>query len=377
MKIGINARVLNSARMEGVSRYIYEVTRRMAQQHPEDHFFLFFDRAFDPHFQFGDNVKCIRVGIPARHPLLFRLWMEYSIPKTLRKYDIDVFFSGDTFLSLKSDVPTVIVSHDLAYLHYPDHIPPAPLRYYQKYFPEFHQKAQYIIAVSEATKRDIMKQYQISADLISIGYNAVPNGFTPIDSSQKVKIRERYSDGKSYFIYLGSLHPRKNIVRLIKAFERYKKQSSSDQKLLIVGRPAWNFDRINQVYLQSTYVDDIVMLHDVKEEVKDLLAAADALVYISLFEGFGIPILEAFAAEVPVVTSDRSSMPEVAGDAAILVDPMNVDDITKALHIIKNESHQDRISRGRNRVSQFNWDITADIIYSKLKDAYLKGGSTG
>lgn len=368
MRIAVNARVLQKGRMEGVARYIYEVTRRMVANHPEHEFIFLFDRPFDPEYIFANNVTAVQIGVPARLPILFKLWFEYSVHRALKKYKVDVFFSGDAYLSLRSKVPTVMVSHDLAFIHYPEHLPGHHLRYYKKYFPLFHKRADQIIAVSEATKTDIIQQFGISADKITVGHNATPKGFVPVDESTKTKVRNKYSEGNPYFFYLGSLHPRKNIVKLIKAFSSYKAKYNTDHHLVIVGRPAWNFDQIQKAYNHSPYKHEIHMYHDIKKEVKEMLASAEALIYISTFEGFGIPILEGFSSGVPVITSNISSMPEVAGDAAILVDPTDTNEIVEAMRSIQTDAAltSSLIEKGHERTSTFDWDHTAEVVFDSI-----------
>lgn len=368
MRIAVNARVLQKGRMEGVARYIYEVTRRMVANHPEHEFIFLFDRPFDSEFVFADNVTAIQIGVPARLPILFKLWFEYSVHRALKKYKADVFFSGDAYLSLRSKAPSVMVSHDLAYIHYPDHLPGHHLRYYKKFFPLFHKRADHIIAVSEATKADIIEQFGISASKINVGHNATPKGFVPIGEHTKTGIRNQYSEGNPYFFYLGSLHPRKNIVKLIEAFSSYKTIHNTEHHLVIVGRPAWNFDQIQKAYNSSPFKHEIHMYHDIKDEAKEMLASAEALIYISTFEGFGIPILEAFSSGVPVITSNISSMPEVAGDAAILVDPTDTSEIVEAMHsIVSDDSRREQlIEKGFERTNDFDWDRTAEVVYDSI-----------
>ena len=355
--------------MEGIARYIYEVTRRMVAAHPEHDFFFFFDRSFDSSFIFADNVTPVRIGLPARSPVLFKLWFDYSIPRALKKYKIDVFFSGDAYLSLRSKVPSVMVSHDLAYIHYPEHLPGHHLRYYKKYFPLFHKRADHIIAVSKATKTDIINQYNIPPNKITVGHNATPEGFSPVDESIKTKIRNQYSEGNPYFFYLGSLHPRKNIVKLIESFSAYKAKYNTDHHLVIVGRPAWNFDQIQKAYDASPVKHQIHMYHDIKDEAKAMLASAEAMIYISTFEGFGIPILEAFSSGVPVITSNLSSMPEVAGEAAMLVDPADTSGIVDAMHLISTDDvlRSVMIEKGFERTTAFDWDETAAVVWEAVE----------
>lgn len=372
MRIGINARVLLSHRMEGVARYIYETSRMMAEKHPEHQFIYFFDRPFDPQFVALDNMKGVQVGIPARHPVLFKLWFDVSLPRAMKKERIDVLYSGDAYAPLSTNIPIVLVSHDLAFIHYPKYVSAIQSMYYSYYFPKFHQKADTIIAVSQATKDDIVKQYKIDPSKIQIGYNATPEGFEPIDEEAQQKVRKIYSEGKPYFIYLGSMHPRKNVHKLIEAFSLYRKNNQSEHKLLLVGRKAWKYGDIDQAYQKSEFRTDIHFLHDIEDEAKLLMASAEALVYVSVFEGFGIPILEAFSSGVPVITSNISSMPEVAGEAAILVDPNSVESIANGMHRMTSDSRlrSQLIQLGLKRKEEFSWETTANTIFAAIEKAY-------
>jgi glycosyltransferase involved in cell wall biosynthesis len=370
MKIAVNARELLKGRLEGIGRYIYETTKRMVLNHPEDEFYFFFDRPYDPSFIFADNVKPIVVHPQARHPVLWHLWFEWGVPYYLKKHKIDVFYSGDTYVSMKTQVPTLIVCHDIAYKHYPDHIRASHKRYYQKNFPKFHKKADHIVAVSNYTKQDIVNTFEIEADKVSIGYNATPSGFTPLNSEEQFLIKKELAEGNPYFIYVGSLHPRKNVVNLIKAFDLFKKEYHTAHKLVLVGRMAWKNEALQKTYETTTYRDDIIFTgHISNQQLPKYLAAAEALTYVSVFEGFGIPILEAMSSGTPVITSNVSSMPEVAGNAAVLVDPHNPKSIADGMYeIISNKQlREDLILKGLERVKEFSWEKTANHLYKELQ----------
>jgi len=358
--------------MEGVCRYIHEVLQRMVIDHPEDEFYFFFDRKYDPKFIYADNVKPVVIGPQARHPFLWYWWFEHSLPRAFKKYDIDVFYSGDTYMSLKTKVPTVLVSHDIAYAHYPKHIPNLNLKYYRRFFPKFHQQAKKVIAVSNFTKEDITKQYDLDKDKVVLGYNAQKEGLQILDSQRQQNIKNKFAEGKDYFLYLGSIHPRKNVESIIAAFESFKQHSSSDKKLLLVGRLAWNVSVFRQALNRSNYASDIVHLENLSnQDVTEITASAYAMVYVSLFEGFGLPILEAMHCEVPVICSNVSSMPEVAGNAAILVNPQNTDEIAEAMiELNANASlRNELIVKGRRQREKFNWKSTADITYDAIREA--------
>jgi glycosyltransferase involved in cell wall biosynthesis len=362
MRIAVNTRVLLKGRMEGVCRYIHETTKRMVLKHPEHEFFFFFDRPFHPSFIYASNVTPVVLSPPTRDPILWKVWFEYVVPRALKKYKIDVFLSGDTFLSLRTEVPTLLVSHDIAYEHFPDHLPSRVLKYYQKYFPLFHSKAAHIIAVSAFTKKDIVDTYGIDPSKISVAYNATPDGFYPFTAEEKELVKSQFTSGQPFFIYVGSIHPRKNVGNLIRGFLQFKKNNHR-HKLIILGRKAWNFKEYETLMEQS---NDIIFLDGNTYDPRNIVPASDALIYISLHEGFGIPILEGMSAGVPVITSDVSSMPEVAGNAGILIDPRSLDAIEGALKDVASNDQSSIIKRGFKRLDSFNWDNSAEIIFDKL-----------
>jgi len=356
--------------MEGIARYNYESLKRMVENHPEDEFYFFFDRPYSEAFVFAKNVTPIQLFPPTRHPFLIIYWFEWAVKRALDRLKPDIFLSGDTYLSLRSKVPTLLVCHDLAYIHYPSHIPVINRNYYRFFFPRFHRKAKHIITVSEYTKQDVIKQYGIDPEKISVAHNAQNGHFYPISSEHKEEVKNELTGGQAYFVYLGSIHPRKNLENLIRGFDQFKKKTGSLYKLLIIGRPAWNTESFYQTLKQSPFKEDILHKKFDRKELPKYIGSAEALCYISLFEGFGIPILEGFEAGVPVITSKVSSMPEVAGDAALLVDPMDPIDIGEAMVRIAEapEFRDSMIAKGKKRLEKFSWERTAEIIYARMEE---------
>ncbi len=370
MRIGVNTRVLLKHRMEGVCRYMHEVLQRMVKAHPEDDFVFFFDRPYDASFIYGPNVKAVIVSPPTRHPALWYLWFEHQIPRYLKKYKIDVFYSPDTYNSLRTEVPSVIVSHDLAYRHFPDHIPKRTLKYYRKYFRRFHEKANKIVAVSESTKNDIIDQYGIVANKMKVGYNACPPDVQVFDESRKKQIRDQNAEGRPYFCYVGSIHPRKNVAQLLRAFDKFKETDNENYQLKIIGRMAWKTKDFQLVLDSLKYRNDVELTHADRSHLVEVLGASTALIYISLFEGFGIPLLEAMKSGVPVISSNLSSMAEVGKDSALLVDPTDLNEIVSAIQgMTKERVREHYIKRGLKRALDFSWDRTAEINYECIADS--------
>lgn len=370
MKIAVNTRFLLKDKLEGIGQVTYELLKRMVANHPEDEFIFLFDRPFDKEFVFAQNVKPIHAFPPARHSYLWYWWFEMSIPRILKREKVDVFFSPDGYCSLATEVPTVMITHDIAHVHYPNQLPDWALKYYNKYVPQFLEKADQIITVSKATKKDVVKTYGVDENKIQVIYNGCGDEFKPIDLSIQQSIRKKYTDGEDYFFYIGSINPRKNIHRLIEAFDLFKKKSGSTTKLLLGGRFAWKPEIIQNAFDASSYQSDIRFLDYIeKEELPKILGSAKALTYVSMLEGFGIPIVEAMNAEIPIITSNVSSMPEVAGQAALLVDPLNVNYIANALLEIDRdeELREELVRKGRVERKRFDWDLAAERVYEVLK----------
>ena len=371
MKIAVNTRFLLKNKLEGIGRVTYELLRRMVATHPEDEFIFFFDRKYDSQFIFGNNVIPIVLQPPTRHPILIYTWFEFAVKNALKKYQPDVFFSTDGFCCLGTDVKTVVMVHDIAYAHFPEQVSFFIKKFYQRYQPKYLQKADHVLTVSNFVKKDIIEKIEIAESKIDVVYNGCNESFQPLDDFSKKEIQKEYSNGQPYFFYVGAVHPRKNVHRLIEAFDYFKNKTNAPHQLLIAGRFAWQTGKVKSAYDDAKHQKEIQFLGFVSEEVlSKLMASAFALVYPSMFEGFGLPLLEAMNCDVPVITSNVSSMPEVAGDAGILIDPNKVDEIVKAmLGIFKKEGLRDEmIEKGRRQRAKFDWNQSAEKVYQVLKN---------
>ena len=220
---------------------------------------------------------------------------------------------------------------------------------------------------------DIANFYKISPgkiDNVSCGINS---NFSPLSNERIVEIRNKVSNGKPYFFFVGSMHPRKNIKRLLKAFALFKQETSSDFKLLIAGAILWTKDEIEKEYDSNPFKNDIHFTGRVNdEELANMLGAAYALSFVPVFEGFGLPIAEAMQSGVPVICSNVTSMPEVAGDAALLVDPFNIENITDAMKQIydnKDDLRSKLIEKGFEQKKLFTWERTAGLLWDSIERA--------
>ncbi len=364
--IAVNTRFLIKNKLEGIGLFTYESLKRITQAHPEIDFHFLFDRNFDSEFIFSENVKPVVLFPQARHPFLWYWWFEISVARWLNKNKPDLFLSTDGYGCLQTEISQVLVMHDLAFEHFPNQVS-FLARYYYKYFmPRFAEKAKRIATVSEFSKQDIMSQYRVPMNKIDVVYNGAKEVYQSVAEDVKKRVREKYSESKNYFVYVGSIHPRKNVKNLLLAFEKFKTETNSDYQLLIVGRKAWDFAEVEEAHQQMKFKNEVKFLgHVSPNELGEIVASAFAMIYVSLFEGFGIPIVEAMSCHVPIITSNVTSMPEVAGDAALLVNPNSIEEISRAIRKFFDDSslRNSLIEKEKIQIKKFSWDLTAEKLW--------------
>jgi len=363
--------VLRNKQLDGIGYFTVNTIQRMIKSHPEVSFTILCDTKFKESYFEGSNITIKKVFPPFRHPLLYVFFMEMVLPFVLKSIKPDLLLSPDGFLSLNSSCKQVPVIHDLNFEHYPKQLPLKNRLYYLHYFKRFAKKAFRIATVSEYSKQDIETRYQINAEKIDVVYCGINSGFHPLTDVEKQEVKNKFSEGKPYFFFVGSLHPRKNMLRLIEAFAIFKANTNSDFKLIIAGSFYWKTEEMQQILSSNLYKNDIVFTGRLsEEELRLYFGAAHALTFMPVFEGFGIPIVEAFEMQVPVLTSNISSMPEVGGDAAIYANPFEINEIAEGMQQLfenKNNLVKSLIEKGNIRKEKFSWDKSAALLWQTVE----------
>ena len=370
MRFGINTRLLIKNKLEGIGWFSYETLKRISKEHPEHEFYFFFDKEPDASFIFESNVKAIKLFPPARHPFLYILFFEWAIPRALKKYNIDYFISPDGFIPLRSNIPSLSVIHDINFEHRPEDFSFLTRWYYTSFFPKFARKSNRIATVSNYSKNDIVNTYHISSDKIDVVYNGSNDKYVPISIVDKEKTKLEYTNAEDYFLYVGSLNPRKNIIGLLKSFDLFKQKTNSTIKLLIVGRVMHNNNYFSDTLNNLIFKDDVLFTgHVHSDKLHYIIASAYAMVYVPFFEGFGIPVIEAMYCDTPVITSNVTSLPEVGGEAVLYVNPYEVQSIAEALiNLHTNASlRNELISKGRIQRQKFTWDKTSTLLWKSIE----------
>jgi len=369
VRVAVNTRLLIKNKLDGIGRFALETLKRITKNHPEVEFHFIFDRPFSEDFIFNDNIVPHVLTPPARHPILWYIWFQIQLPKLLTQINPDILFSPDGFIPINSKIRTITTIHDINFEHRPKDLPWAHSLFYRRFFKKYAQDSNQIITVSHFSKADIVKKYGVNAKKIHIVYNGVSSDFQKVSDKTKLEIQKKYSNGKDFFVFVGSLHKRKNIKNLLLSFNEYKKNNGS-LKLIIVGEQKWMNREIKQIYQQMFYKEDVIFLGKISDsELVKILGSAHALCFISLFEGFGLPIIEAMKCSVPIITSNTSCMPEIVQNAGIIVDPYDQKDIAQAMtDMEKNENKRQKlIQNGNDLVKKFNWEKSANEIWKIMK----------
>ena len=370
MRIAVNTRLLLPNKLEGIGWFTHETLSRIVKAHPEHEFLFLFDRAFNQRFIYSPNVQPVVMYPPTRHPLLYKLWFNWLLPRKLKVLKADAFISPDGFLALRSAVPSLAVIHDLNFEHYPEDLPRAYRDYYRSYFHRFARHATRLATVSDFSRRDISARYEISTAHIDVVYNGVGSAFRPLDEDERNTAKEQFAQGHDYFICVGSLHPRKNIARLLLAFDRLLADHPSELRLVIVGERFWWDPRMEQAWQKVQHKDHVLFTGRLgQEQLVHALGGSMALAFVSYFEGFGIPVVEAMRCGIPVVAAETTALPEVAGSAAHYCDPFSVKDITRALYDVWTDP-EIRTALGRKgieRSERYTWDRSAVALWESFE----------
>ncbi|MEW6094914.1 MAG: glycosyltransferase family 1 protein [bacterium] len=373
MKIGIDARSLLRYERAGLEHHVANLIFNLAKIDKENQYLLFFNfirpeyKKFLPKFT-SKNFNNIVCPIPSK--IMTRLFkIHFPIEFCMGKLDV---FHGPRHLLLHSIfAKSVLTIHDLMLVTHPEFLTLERVNAFKKNVDNGIKRADLIISVSEFTKNEIIKEWNIPKERIKVIYNGVGEEFYPIEDKTIIeKVKHKYGIKDKYILYVGNIEPKKNLLRLIEAFSLLK-NSKDDYNLVIAGNKDWFFDKVFQKVNELNLQEDVIFTGYVpNEELPALYSGAEIFVFPSLYEGFGMPVIEAMACGTPVITSNITSLPEVVKDAGILIDPFNVEEITKAMsQLLTDTNLQTKLrEKGLLRAKLFSWGKTARETLAVYKE---------
>ncbi len=380
MLIGVDASRAVGAQATGTETYSHHLIRALIDLAPDRHFRLYFNRPPAGDLYRAPNVE--RSVIPFR-----RLWTHLRLSVEVTRRPPDVLFVPAHVVPILHPRRSAATVHDLGYLHFPEAHPTAQ-RLYLDLSTRWNARASArVIVDSQATRDDLIRQYGTPAEKIVVAYPGLDAALRRVEDAPRIQaVKSRYGVQGDYLLYLGTLQPRKNLSRLAEAFARWRKPGSNDfsrynryqrqatevaaTRLVVAGKKGWLYDDLFRQVARLGLSDRVIFTGYVPDEDKAaLLSGATALVFPSLYEGFGLPVIEAMACGTPVICSQASSLPEAAGDAALLVDPLDVDAIANAIDRVVSDAglRGQLVGRGYVQASRFTWQACARTVLDVLE----------
>jgi glycosyltransferase involved in cell wall biosynthesis len=378
MRIGIDVRCLSEGKRTGVEEYVLNLLPHIFEIDKKNEYLLFFNSFKESKVDFSwtrkyPNVKVRKFSFPNKF-LNLSLWY-FNFPRIDQMIGgADVFFMPNiAFGSVSKKCKLILSVHDLSFERYPEFFS-LKRRWWHIFInpKKLCQRVDRMVAVSNSTKRDLVSLYNIPEEKIKMIYSAISDKFKIINrnDARLLEIKEKYNLPFKFILYLGTIEPRKNIQSIIVAYHKLQENEEVlKYKLVIAGGKGWKYEKIFFSAENCANKENIIFAGAIDEEDKVYLYnLASVFIYPSFFEGFGFPPLEAMACGVPVICSNNSSLPEVVGDAAIIIDPDRPDEIQESLkEIILNKDFREKlVQKGLIQAQKFNWQKTAKEFTSML-----------
>jgi glycosyltransferase involved in cell wall biosynthesis len=376
--VGVNAHLLSVAanyRSAGINWYIQNLIRHLPDADPEFQYTIFLG---EQGYAGTRGLALSYTRLPTHRPAVRFVWEQAIQPWVLRREAIDLLHSPALVGPILGGRPFVVTVHDLSYHRYPEAFRTANRGYLTLFGQQSVRRARRVIAVSQSTKDDLVKHYGLSPARVDVVYHGVDKAFRPLPPAEVAAFGTRQGLPERFLLFVGTLEPRKNVARLVEAYARLPQTCPP---LVLVGGKGWFYEEI------LSRVEELGLASRVRlagyvpaEDLPYWYNAAEVLVYPSLYEGFGLPPLEAMACGTPVISSTASSLPEVVGDAGLLVDPADVDGLTSAMERVLRDAglREQMRTAGLHRAQRFNWQAAARQTVDSYRRALAQeGGAKG
>ncbi len=369
----------------GIGRYARGIVSGLARQHTEHSFVLLVTGGEAEASPLGQNPDpALGASFRVRRlPLSLRLWtiiwhrLRIPLPVEVFTGPVDVFHSPDYVLPPVRRAKKVVTVHDLSFLRYPEGAEPSLRRYLSAVVPRCASEADVVLADSENTRQDVVELLGLPSRKVDVVYPGVDQRFTVIQEREVLeRVKELYRLSYPFILSVGTLEPRKNLIVLLEAYSMLKDRHHLPHRLVIAGREGWLYEGVFRRVEQLSLTEEVVFLGFVPDEhLPGLYTLADVLAFPSVYEGFGLPPLEAMACGTPVVTSDCSSLPEVVGEAGLLVPADDPEALAEAIGRVLDDSklREDLVRRGLARAAEFSWEATGKKLLATYESLFARG----
>lgn len=371
MKIGIEAQRIFRPDKHGMDFVILEVLRQLQLNDGKNEYFVFVAPGQDHCIGSTGRMHIVELCCPT-----YPLWEQWALPRAVRKARVDILHCTSNTAPQNCPVPLILTLHDIIYLN--SERAKGMSRYQQLGWhyrrwnvPHIINKCRHIITVSQAERSNIIQRFPQISERLSVVYNGYSECYHPLSDDQVKAVTHKYLPDDKYFLFLGNTDPRKNTEGVLQAYNEYKSHSQNPLKLIVTGLKQGHLESmLANMGIESCTSSIICTGYVPGSDLPALYNGALAFLCPSLFEGFGIPVLEAMACGTPVITSNCSSLPEVAGEGGILVNPLSPQDMANAMILLETdkELYQKHVDYGLERVKQFSWQHTAES-YLKLYES--------
>jgi len=349
----------------GEDSWVVRHFQQMALVWPQYRFILIGSQPWPAHFFAAGNITTVTAGPPAHRYRLLQYWYNFRLPALLRKYKASVFVSTSNHTSLYTKVPQCLLVNDLPHRQYPQWLSKSQVSFYKAQQQKFFTKAASIIATSQHCANAIGQAYPAVAAKLQTVHPRIANTFCPTSYEQQEAVREQYTAGKAYFLFVGDLLPQNNLMNLLKAFSQFKKMQKSSMQLLLAGRNLWPKDELAQSLLTYKYRHDVVLTGYLPPtEMARVMAAAYALVQPAELPGFAHPPLEAMQCGVPAIVTATGALPEICGPAALYAADGSVKELaTQMMLVFKDETQRnEKIAAGLQQAALYEQDATVQQL---------------
>jgi glycosyltransferase involved in cell wall biosynthesis len=369
MRIGMDTRILSWSG-SGPWRYLCNLLKELARIDQDNEYFLFSDKNESASGIAWSNMKKIMIRSCFKGHVADPVWNNMLLPVALRRNRIDIFHSPYNILPLVKICPSIVTIHDVAFEIYPEDFPIADRVYLKMFTCLAAEAADIVIVPSTHVGMNVAQIYKIPESKVRVIYEAADEIFRPMDKQEaKERIAQEYGIENDFILYVGFVRPRRNVLTLLKAFHRLRKQYNLRHKLIIVGKNLGSIDFLN--FVKSDQEKELIHFNYIPDKDLPLLYnAAEIFVYPSLYEGFGLPLVEAMACGTPIVASNSPPMPEIVGDAGLFVDPLDVSQMAQTIYeVLADENLRSNLrEKSLKRSLLFTWKKTAEKTSSLYKE---------